>query len=146
MRLTLYQRDDCHLCDLALGLLAELRAPDFDSVFIDGDDALEERYGIRVPVLRAHSEALNIEFEQEPDLDEVYRILKAAPGVEVSEDRGNNRWPMPLDASGRDPVLVGRVRKDLTQPKTLDLWVVGDQIRKGAALNAVQIAEKLFGK
>jgi aspartate-semialdehyde dehydrogenase len=99
---------------------------------------------VRVPVLRAHSEALNIEFEQEPDLDEVYRILKAAPGVEVSEDRGNNRWPMPLDASGRDPVLVGRVRKDLTQPKTLDIWVVGDQIRKGAALNAVQIAEKLF--
>ncbi len=101
---------------------------------------------VRVPVLRAHSEALNIEFEQEPDLDEVYRILKAAPGVEVAEDRGNNRWPMPLDASGRDPVLVGRVRKDLTQPKTLDIWVVGDQIRKGAALNAVQIAEKLFGK
>jgi aspartate-semialdehyde dehydrogenase len=94
---------------------------------------------VRVPVLRAHSEALNIEFEQEPDLDEVYRILKAAPG-------GNNRWPMPLDASGRDPVLVGRVRKDLTQPKTLDIWVVGDQIRKGAALNAVQIAEKLFAK
>lgn len=101
---------------------------------------------VRVPVLRAHSEALNIEFEQEPDIEEVYKILKAAPGVEVLEDRGKNRWPMPLDASGRDPVLVGRVRKDLTQPKTLDIWVVGDQIRKGAALNAVQIAEKLFKK
>ena len=101
---------------------------------------------VRVPVLRAHSEALNIEFEQEPDIEEVYRILKAAPGVEVLEDRAKNRWPMPLDASGRDPVLVGRVRKDLTQPKTLDVWVVGDQIRKGAALNAVQIAEKLFKK
>ncbi len=99
---------------------------------------------VRVPVLRAHSEALNIEFEQEPDIEEVYRILKSAPGVEVLEDRAKNRWPMPLDASGRDPVLVGRVRKDLTQPKTLDIWVVGDQIRKGAALNAVQIAEKLF--
>jgi aspartate-semialdehyde dehydrogenase len=99
---------------------------------------------VRVPVLRAHSEALNIEFEQEPDIEEVYRILKSAPGVEVMEDRAKNRWPMPLDASGRDPVLVGRVRKDLTQPKTLDIWVVGDQIRKGAALNAVQIAEKLF--
>jgi aspartate-semialdehyde dehydrogenase len=99
---------------------------------------------VRVPVLRAHSEALNIEFEQEPDIEEVYRILRAAPGVEVMEDRSKNRWPMPLDASGRDPVLVGRVRKDLTQPKTLDIWVVGDQIRKGAALNAVQIAEKLF--
>jgi aspartate-semialdehyde dehydrogenase len=99
---------------------------------------------VRVPVLRAHSEALNIEFENEPDIEEVYAILRAAEGVEVMEDRSKNRWPMPLDASGRDPVLVGRIRKDLTQPKTLDLWVVGDQIRKGAALNAVQIAEKLF--
>ena len=101
---------------------------------------------VRVPVLRAHSEALNVEFEEEPDIEEVYRILRAAEGVEVMEDRANNRWPMPLDASGRDPVLVGRIRKDLTQPKTLDIWVVGDQIRKGAALNAVQIAEKLFAK
>ncbi len=101
---------------------------------------------IRVPVLRAHSEALNIEFEEEPDIEEVYAILRNAPGVEVQEDRKANRWPMPLDASGRDPVLVGRVRKDLSQPKTLDIWVVGDQIRKGAALNAVQIAEVLFKK
>ena len=101
---------------------------------------------VRVPVLRAHSEALNVEFEQEPDIEEVYKLLRAAEGVEVMEDRANNRWPMPLDASGRDPVLVGRIRKDLTQPKTLDIWVVGDQIRKGAALNAVQIAEKLFAK
>ena len=101
---------------------------------------------VRVPVLRAHSEALNVEFEEEPDIEEVYRILRAAEGVEVMEDRAGNRWPMPLDASGRDPVLVGRIRKDLTQPKTLDIWVVGDQIRKGAALNAVQIAEKLFAK
>jgi aspartate-semialdehyde dehydrogenase len=100
---------------------------------------------VRVPVLRAHSEALNIEFEEDPTIEEVYAILRKAPGVEVMEDRAANRWPMPLDASGRDPVLVGRVRKDLSQPKTLDLWVVGDQIRKGAALNAVQIAEKLFG-
>jgi aspartate-semialdehyde dehydrogenase len=101
---------------------------------------------VRVPVLRAHSEALNVEFEQEPDIEEVYKILRGAAGVEVMEDRANNRWPMPLDASGRDPVLVGRIRKDITQPKTLDIWVVGDQIRKGAALNAVQIAEKLFNK
>jgi aspartate-semialdehyde dehydrogenase len=101
---------------------------------------------VRVPVLRAHSEALNVEFEQEPDIEEVYKILRSAEGVEVMEDRAKNRWPMPLDASGRDPVLVGRVRKDTTQPNTLDIWVVGDQIRKGAALNAVQIAEKLFKK
>ncbi len=99
---------------------------------------------VRVPVLRAHSEALNIEFENEPDIAEAYDILSRTPGVQVMEDRANNRWPMPLDASGKDPVLVGRLRKDLSQPKTLDLWVVGDQIRKGAALNAVQISELLF--
>jgi aspartate-semialdehyde dehydrogenase len=99
---------------------------------------------VRVPVLRAHSEALNIEFEEDPTVDEVYSVLRAAAGVEVLESRSDNRWAMPLDASGKDPVLVGRVRKDLSQPRTLDLWVVGDQIRKGAALNAVQIAERLF--
>ncbi len=99
---------------------------------------------VRVPVLRAHSEALNIEFAEDPSVEEIYSILKKSAGVEIMEDRSANRWPMPLDASGRDPVLVGRVRKDLSQPKTVDIWVVGDQIRKGAALNAVQIAEKLF--
>jgi aspartate-semialdehyde dehydrogenase len=99
---------------------------------------------IRVPVLRAHSEAVNVEFETEPDIAECYEILSRTEGVQVMEDRANNRWPMPLDASGKDPVLVGRLRKDISQPNTLDLWMVGDQIRKGAALNAVQIAEKLF--
>jgi aspartate-semialdehyde dehydrogenase len=99
---------------------------------------------VRVPVLRAHSEALNIEFENEPDIAEAYAILGRAPGVQIFEERSQNRWPMPLDASGKDPVLVGRLRKDQSQPKTLDLWVVGDQIRKGAALNAVQISEHLF--
>jgi len=73
-----------------------------------------------------------------------YEVLRTAPGVEILEDREKNRWPMPLDASGKDPVLVGRIRKDISQPNTLDFWVVGDQIRKGAALNAIQIAEKLF--
>jgi len=99
---------------------------------------------VRVPVLRAHSEALNIEFESEPDIEEAYAILGGAPGVQILEDREQNRWPMPVDASGKDPVLVGRLRKDQSQPRTLDLWVVGDQIRKGAALNAVQISERLF--
>ena len=98
---------------------------------------------VRVPVLRAHSEALNIEFENEPDIAEAYEILRKAPGVEILEDRAKNRWPMPLDASGKDPVYVGRLRKDQSRAKTMDLWCVGDQIRKGAALNAVQIAEML---
>ncbi len=98
---------------------------------------------VRVPVLRAHSEALNIEFDRDVSVEEAYEVLRKAPGVEILEDREKNRWPMPLDASGKDPVYVGRIRKDVSQPKTLDVWVVGDQIRKGAALNALQIAEVL---
>ena len=99
---------------------------------------------VRVPVLRAHSEALNVEFEREVSVEEAMEVLRTAPGVQILEEPGKNRWPMPLDASGKDPVLVGRMRKDKSQKNTLDFWVVGDQIRKGAALNAVQIAEKLF--
>ncbi|HOX51913.1 MAG TPA: aspartate-semialdehyde dehydrogenase [Fibrobacteria bacterium] len=99
---------------------------------------------VRVPVLRAHSEALNVEFEREVTVEEAMAVLAKAPGVRILEDAASNRWPMPLDASGKDPVLVGRMRKDRSQPNTLDFWVVGDQIRKGAALNAVQIAEHLF--
>jgi aspartate-semialdehyde dehydrogenase len=98
---------------------------------------------VRVPVLRAHSEALNIEFNRPTTTEEIYAILAKAPGVLVLEDPANNRWPMPIDASGKDPVLVGRVRKDLSKENTFDIWVVGDQIRKGAALNAIQIAELL---
>jgi len=101
---------------------------------------------VRVPVLRAHSEALNIEFEDDISIEDIYEILEKAPGVEVLEDRAANRWPMPVDASGKDPVYVGRVRKDVSNPNTCEMWVVGDQIRKGAALNAVQIAELLIKK
>jgi aspartate-semialdehyde dehydrogenase len=98
---------------------------------------------VRVPVLRAHSEALNIEFTQDVSPEAAYAVLKEAPGVEIFEDRAANRWATPLDASGRDPVLVGRIRRDRSQPNTLDLWLVSDQLLKGAALNAVQIAELL---
>lgn len=98
---------------------------------------------VRVPVLRAHSEALNIEFSRPVSPEEAYEVLRHAPGVEVFEDRAQNRWATPLDVSGRDPVLVGRIRRDRSQPNTLDLWVVSDQLLKGAALNAVQIAELL---
>jgi aspartate-semialdehyde dehydrogenase len=99
---------------------------------------------VRVPVLRAHSEALNIEFDRPVTPAEAYEVLRDAPGVEILEERSANRWPMPLDATGKDPVYVGRIRRDLSQENTLDLWAVGDQIRKGAALNAMQIAETLF--
>jgi len=98
---------------------------------------------VRVPVLRAHSEALNIEFSREVTPAEAYEALRKAPGVRILEDPPKNRWPMPSDASGQDPVFVGRIRKDRSRENTLDLWCVGDQIRKGAALNAIQIAELL---
>jgi aspartate-semialdehyde dehydrogenase len=98
---------------------------------------------VRVPVLRAHSEALSIQFAQDVTPEAAYRVLKEAPGVEIFEDRAANRWATPLDASGRDPVLVGRIRRDKSQANTLDLWLVSDQLLKGAALNAVQIAELL---
>jgi aspartate-semialdehyde dehydrogenase len=99
---------------------------------------------VRVPVLRAHSEAVNIEFEQPFPVEEARALLAAAPGVELIEDFEANRFPMPTDVTGRDPVAVGRIRQDLSEPNALELWLCGDQIRKGAALNAIQIAELLL--
>jgi aspartate-semialdehyde dehydrogenase len=98
---------------------------------------------VRVPVLRAHSEALNLEFEQPFDVAHARTLLSQAPGITLVEDWQANYFPMPIDASGQDNVLVGRIRQDLSHPASLELWLCGDQIRKGAALNAVQIAELL---
>jgi aspartate-semialdehyde dehydrogenase len=98
---------------------------------------------VRVPVLRAHSEALNIQFGRDVSPEDAYRVLREAPGVRIFEDRAANRWATPADASGQDPVFVGRIRRDQSQDNTLDLWLVSDQLLKGAALNAVQIAELL---
>ncbi len=98
---------------------------------------------VRVPVLRAHSEALNITFDQDVSIEALYEVLRSAPGLTVLEDRALNRFPMPSDATGQDNVFCGRLRKDPSFPHTFDLWVVGDQLLKGAALNAVQIAELL---
>lgn len=99
---------------------------------------------VRVPVLRAHSEAINLEFDQPFNVAQAREILQQAPGVKLVEDWTANYFPMPIDASGQDDVLVGRIRQDLSHPSGLDLWLCGDQIRKGAALNAVQIAELLI--
>ena len=99
---------------------------------------------VRVPVLRAHSEAINIEFTEPFPVAEARELLAAAPGVELIEDFAANRFPMPTDVTGRDPVAVGRIRQDLSEPNALELWLCGDQIRKGAALNAIQIAELLL--
>jgi aspartate-semialdehyde dehydrogenase len=99
---------------------------------------------VRVPVLRAHSEAINIEFVEPFPVEEARELLAKAPGVELIEDFAANRFPMPTDVTGRDPVAVGRIRQDLSEPNALELWLCGDQIRKGAALNAIQIAELLL--
>lgn len=101
---------------------------------------------VRVPVLRAHSEALNVTFHDALSAAEAYAILEKAPGVKICEDRTKNRFPMPIDASGQKAVLCGRIREDQTFPNTLDLWVVGDQLLKGAGLNAVQILELFLTK
>lgn len=101
---------------------------------------------VRIPVMGGHSESANIEFENEFDLDEVRTILKNAPGIVVVDDVKNLKYPMPMDAHDKDEVLVGRLRRDETQPKTLNMWIVADNLRKGAATNAIQIAEYLMGK
>lgn len=101
---------------------------------------------IRVPVLRAHSEAINLEFETPFSPDTARKILSRSPGVKLVEDWERNYFPMPMEATSQDEVLVGRIRQDISHPCGLELWLSGDQIRKGAALNAVQIAELLVEK
>jgi len=111
---------------------------------IMGDDTFNlTATAVRVPVQGGHSESVNIEFENEFDLDEVRKILSETPGVTLQDDVKNNHYPMPLYSEGKDDVFVGRIRRDLSQPKTLNLWIVADNLRKGAATNAVQIAEYL---
>jgi aspartate-semialdehyde dehydrogenase len=101
---------------------------------------------IRVPVLRAHSESINLQFTDPITPQEVKDLLSTAPGVSIIDDREKNRFPMPIDATDKDDVFVGRIRQDESMPdnRGINIWVVGDQLRKGAALNAVQIAEKLI--
>jgi aspartate-semialdehyde dehydrogenase len=101
---------------------------------------------VRVPVLRAHSEAINLEFKSPFAVAKAREVLQQAPGVTLVEDWQANYFPMPLEATGQDNVLVGRIRQDISHPSGLELWLCGDQIRKGAALNAVQIAELLVAK
>ena len=98
---------------------------------------------VRVPVLRCHSEALNIETEQKITAQEVRQLLATAPGVVVLDDPEKNQYPMPLTVAGRDEVFVGRIREDLSHDRAINLWLVSDNLRKGAALNMVQIMELL---
>lgn len=99
---------------------------------------------VRVPTLGGHAEAVNTEFHSDFDLDDVRELLESTPGVIVMDDVKNNVYPMPILAQGKDEVFVGRIRRDESQPKTLNLWVVADNLRKGAATNAVQIAEYMM--
>ena len=99
---------------------------------------------VRIPVVGGHSESVNLTLSQAADLDEVRELLNDTPGVVVIDDLDNNGYPMPLDAEGKDDVFVGRIRKDESQEKGLNLWIVADNLRKGAATNTVQIAEYLI--
>jgi aspartate-semialdehyde dehydrogenase len=99
---------------------------------------------VRVPVMGGHSESVNVEFEKEYDLEKIKSLLSEMPGVVVMDDIKNQKYPMPIDANGKDEVFVGRLRRDESNPKTLNMWVVSDNLRKGAATNAVQIAEYLL--
>jgi len=112
---------------------------------IMGDDNIRvTATTVRIPVIGGHSESVNIEFENDFDLDEVRDLLSKAPGVVVVDDVANLKYPMPLDAHEKDEVFVGRIRRDESNPNTLNCWIVSDNLRKGAATNAVQIAEYLM--
>ncbi|CAN5395150.1 aspartate-semialdehyde dehydrogenase [soil metagenome] len=111
---------------------------------IMGDDSIKvTATTVRIPVMGGHSESVNIEFANDFDLAEVRDILTNAPGIIVVDDIANLKYPMPLDAHDKDEVFVGRIRRDESQPNTLNCWIVSDNLRKGAATNAVQIAEYL---
>jgi aspartate-semialdehyde dehydrogenase len=101
---------------------------------------------VRIPTIGGHSEAVNVEFHTDFDLKDIRQILENAPGVIVQDDVKHNVYPMPINSQGKDEVFVGRIRRDESQPNTLNLWVVADNLRKGAATNAVQIAEFLMKK
>jgi aspartate-semialdehyde dehydrogenase len=101
---------------------------------------------VRIPVMGGHSESVNVEFENDFDLAELKELLNGSPGIIIQDDPGEQLYPMPLFAHERDEVFVGRLRRDETQPNTLNMWIVSDNLRKGAATNAVQIAEYLLQK
>ena len=114
---------------------------------IMGDDSIRVTATcVRIPVVGGHSESLNIEFENDFDLEEVKQLLSQSPGLVLSDDVANFVYPMPLTSHEKDETFVGRIRRDETQPKTLNCWIVSDNLRKGAATNAVQIAEYLLSK
>ena len=110
-----------------------------------GDDSVElTATCVRIPTIGGHSEAVNVEFHQDYDLEEVKEILENTKGVVIQDDPSNNLYPMPINSHKKDDVFVGRLRRDETQANTLNMWIVADNLRKGAATNAVQIAEYMM--
>jgi len=110
-----------------------------------GDDDIKvTATTVRVPVFDSHSESINIELEKPFELEDIFELFKNAPGVVLQDDVANNVYPLALDAAGTDPVYIGRIRRDFSVDNGLNIWVVADNIRKGAATNAVQIAEELL--
>jgi aspartate-semialdehyde dehydrogenase len=132
--------NDAGYCEEEMKMINETRK------IFDAPDIRISATCVRVPVLRAHSEAVNLEFTQPFPVEKAREIIANAKGVKLVEDWQANYFPMPIDATGKDEVLVGRIRQDLSHTNGLELWLCGDQIRKGAALNAVQIAELLVEK
>ena len=116
-----------------------------ETMKIMGDDSIRvTATTVRIPVMGGHSESVNVEFEHEFELEELKDILGKAPGVVLQDDPSQQIYPMPLWAHDKDEVFVGRIRRDETQPKTVNMWIVSDNLRKGAATNAVQIAEYML--
>lgn len=101
---------------------------------------------VRIPAVGGHAEAVNVEFYEDFNLSEIRTVLSSTPGVIVQDDPKNNVYPMPINSKGRDEVFVGRIRRDESNPNTLNIWIVADNLRKGAATNAVQIAEFMLEK
>ena len=99
---------------------------------------------IRIPVVGGHSESINIQLKSEFQLDDIRKLLHESPGIVLQDNPGTNTYPMPIYAQGKDEVFVGRIRKDFSQENTINLWVVSDNLRKGAATNTIQIAEYLI--
>jgi aspartate-semialdehyde dehydrogenase len=114
---------------------------------LDNSDILLTATAVRVPVEGGHSESVNIEFQNNrPSIENIRMALGAFPGVKVQDFIEGNTYPMPIYAHGKNDVFIGRIRNDHSHPKAINLWIVSDNLRKGAALNAIQIAEKLIEK
>jgi aspartate-semialdehyde dehydrogenase len=117
----------------------------FETTKIMGDDSIKVTATcVRVPVFGGHSESVNVEMQKSYELEDIFVLLKKSPGIIVVDDPSKNIYPMPLNAYEKDEVFVGRIRRDETAPNALNMWIVSDNVRKGAATNAVQIAEELI--